>query len=238
MWIRVGVSAAFFAHQDQRASASGSFFDTRTVQKVMRIRNLSWSLIGVLLITGCQSSSGVRDQRSGNYPALQQPVFVVHQSLTVPAGKARVFLQAGGLVRSRGLGRGRYDLYQPHCALEVDVVDHDGFVVEAGTFAVTEIQRSVVSVVKREQWLASGAAWLAGHFRRNNDRFHDGYHFWLASTDQPLVRRLSCFGVYARPVDLYPPTLDEINRALGNVATLGSVEAGIKRCADGWIQEP
>lgn len=204
----------------------------------MPIRNLSWSLIGVLLITGCQSSSGVRDQRSGNYPALQQPVFVVHQSLTVPAGKARVFLQAGGLVRSRGLGRGRYDLYQPHCALEVDVVDHDGFVVEAGTFAVTEIQRSVVSVVKREQWLASGAAWLAGHFRRNNDRFHDGYHFWLASTDQPLVRRLSCFGVYARPVDLYPPTLDEINRALGNVATLGSVEAGIKRCADGWIQEP
>lgn len=190
------------------------------------MRNLSWSLIVVLLIAGCQSSSGVRDRQSGNYLPLQQPTLVLHQPLTVPAGKARVFLQAGGLVRSRGLGRGRYDLYKPHCALEVDVVDHDGFVVEAGTFAVTEVQRSVVSVVMREQWLASGAAWPASYFQRNNDRFHDGYHFWLASTDQPLVRRLSCFGVYARPADLYPPTLDEIDRALGNVATLGRVEAG------------
>jgi hypothetical protein len=31
---------------------------------------------------------------------------------------------------------------------------------------------------------------------------------------------MSCFGVYAQPGELYPPTVEEIRAALGPVATL------------------
>ena len=68
----------------------------------------------------------------------------------------------------------------------------------------------------RVAWPA-GPALAGSWFYRDDDRFHDGYHFWLASETQPQVMRLSCFGVYARWPDLYPPTLDDIAAALGEI---------------------
>ena len=45
-------------------------------------------------------------------------------------------------------------------------------------------------------------------------------HFWFTSASQPDVRRMSCFGVYAEPYELYPPTVQEIRQALGSIAEI------------------
>jgi hypothetical protein len=42
----------------------------------------------------------------------------------------------------------------------------------------------------------------------------------LKSDKQPGVSRLTCYGVYAAPVDLRPPTLEEINATLGVIGML------------------
>lgn len=182
-------------------------------------------LVGVFL-AGCQQSSGVRDAQSGGYLPLQNATLVLHQSVEVAAGRARVFFQDGGLAGPGGLGRGTYNSYRPHCALEIDSVKHSGFVINPGTFGISLVQRSIESVVSADEIRVAAWPALAGRYGRNSDRFHDGYHFWLVSSDQPMVRRLTCYGVFARPSDLFPPTLDEINAALGDVATVGGPVPG------------
>jgi hypothetical protein len=184
-------------------------------------------LLTVALLWGCQDSVGLRSSAdTGHDAALGGAQLVIAAPLTIPAGRARLFFQDGGPVAARGLGRGRYDLYRPHCALEIDTVDHDGFVVQPGRFTVTRVERSLVSVVRldRVQFAALSFSW--GPWFGRSDKYHDGYHFWVRSDEQPAVVRLSCYGVYARWPDLYPPTLNEINVALGEVAALGGPVPG------------
>jgi len=47
-----------------------------------------------------------------------------------------------------------------------------------------------------------------------------GCHLWLASAEQPDVRRLTCVGVDSVPFTARPPSIDQIRDALGTVATL------------------
>jgi hypothetical protein len=167
------------------------------------------------LLFGCQAG-GVRSTAGAPYDLnLVGAQLLIEQPLTVPAGQARVFLQDGGVVGERGLGRGRYDLYRPHCALEIDSVDHNGHTVPPGSFQITRVERNIVSVVRWEGVQLAATSLAFNPWSGRADRYHDGYHFWLAADRPTEVRRLSCYGVYARPPDLYPPTLDEINRALG-----------------------
>lgn len=191
----------------------------------MRFFTLAISL--TLLLTGCTTEFALRSSTDLTRELAQQQVlFELEQELMIPAGTARVFMQDGGVVGKRGLGQGRYDLYRPHCALQIDVVDHSGFRVSPEIFEITRVERSVVSIVDigRQRLVASSARVGAfagfGAYEGGVDRLHDGYHLWLKSDEQPAVMRLSCYGIYAAPVDLYPPTLDEINAALGEVGTV------------------
>jgi len=178
---------------------------------------LSATLVALL---GCQAA-GLRSSAGAPYDLdLVGARLLIEQPLTVPAGQARVFLQDGGVVGERGLGRGRYDLYRPHCALEIDSVDHDGYPVPAGSFQITRVERSTVSVVRWEGLQLAASSLAFGPWTGRSNLFHDGYHFWLAADRPTQVRRLSCYGVYARLPDLYPPTLGEINRALGAVGAI------------------
>jgi hypothetical protein len=184
-----------------------------------------WRIFAILCaasaLAACQSGAIQSSSASGFDLNLVGKPLVINEPVTIPAGRARVFLQGGGVLGQRGLGGGRYNLYEPHCALEIDSVDHDGFIVPAGEYLVTRVERSVVSVVSLDSVKLASSTLAFGPLFQRSDRFHDGFHFWLTSEAMPAVRRLSCFGVYARWPDLAPPSLDEINAAMGGVARLG-----------------
>jgi hypothetical protein len=50
-----------------------------------------------------------------------------------------------------------------------------------------------------------------------------GFHLWLDDEADANLMRLTCLGVLADPADAYPPTLAEIQAALGELATLDVV---------------
>jgi len=139
--------------------------------------------------------------------------FVLNEDLMIRAGRARVFLQDGRVVGGR-------NLYRPHCIMEIDSIDHTGFRVAAEPFRVSRVQRSTVQIARRDHFRVALRMVASSAYDGGVDRFHDGYHFWLTSDTQPEVMRLTCYGVYAAPIDLYPPTVEEINAALGQIGAL------------------
>lgn len=176
-----------------------------------RTRHIAWvTFLAALLMAGC--TGGVRD--GSGYRELGGAVLVLEQPLRVPAGRARVYLQSPD-GRSPGRVTGSFNSYRPHCALEIRPVDHDGWTVEPGEFRVTRVQRTIDMVVGREAPIRVAQLGLDGA-----QSYYDGFHFWLESDAQPDVMRLTCYGVYAAPYELYPPTLGEIELALGDVAAL------------------
>jgi hypothetical protein len=168
-----------------------------------------------LIVTGCQQNASIREDKFGKYTQLNAASVVLKLDIRLPAGKARVYVQNDKAGAGDQVSAGGFDSYKPHCAFEISRVDHAGFEVKAETFAVTRIQQTVVRVV-------SGAPVMVAAFGlwSGSQAYYSGYHFWLASDTQPEVRRMTCYGVYAEPYELHPPTLKEINAALGAVAEL------------------
>ncbi len=173
-------------------------------------------LLAALVLGACQggSSAYVRDEaRADRFTQLEGASIVLNQELIVTAGKARVFFQNGEV--SQG-----FDSYQPHCSFEIRSVMHDGFTINADSFVVTQVQRSTQPVVSRRPAQVAALFLVGGLGDGGSQSYYDGYHFWVTSANQPDVRRMSCFGVYAQPYELYPPTLREIRQALGSVAEI------------------
>jgi hypothetical protein len=178
-----------------------------------------WKLIAVavatLMVTGCQQNASIREDTFGKYRRLEAPHVVVKRTIPVRPGSARVYIQNTEVGVGSGISLSGFNSYKPHCAFEISRIDHSGFEIEAGTFAVTQIQQTVVPVVSRAPVVVAGfGIWW------DSQAYYSGYHFWLASDAQPEVRRMTCYGIYAEPYELYPPTLKEINAALGAVAEL------------------
>jgi hypothetical protein len=178
------------------------------------MRILVLAVAGIVFLSGCAGlnlggsvSDLNRDLRG------KQVSFVLNQEITIRPGKARSVFQDG-------IVTGATNAYRPFCILEVDSVDHSGYPVAAETFEVARIQRSTVQIVSRDDRRLASASLRLGRFDGGTQRFHDGYHFWLKSDKQPGVSRLTCYGVYAAPVDLRPPTLEEINATLGAIGML------------------
>lgn len=183
------------------------------------MRVLALTVVAIMLLSGCQGGLGLRGTTDLASELSRQPArFFLWQEVTVPAGRARLFLQDGGVVGAR-------NFYRPHCALEIDPIDHTGFRVPPGVFEITRVQRSTVQIATRDAWRVADLKTASSPHEGGVERFHDGYHFWLRSESEPAVMRLTCYGVYAVPADLRPPTLAEVNAALGEVGTIRVPEA-------------
>jgi hypothetical protein len=178
------------------------------------------TVAAAVLLAGCQQSSTVRDDTFGHYRQLQGASLVLKQALTVPAGKARVFLQDGREGQGRAIVGGGFDHYRTHCAFEIDEVRHAGFTIEPGTFRIERVQHSVTPVVMARPVQVASLLLADGLDGEGTSAYYEGYHFWLSAPGQPGLRRLSCYGAYAEPPDLYPPTLGEIRAALGGIADI------------------
>lgn len=167
-----------------------------------------------LLLSACQTSSTIRETSDGSvYRQLEGTTLVLNQDLDIAAERARVFIQNGAV-------RSGFDSYRTHCAFEIDDVRHDGAVIRADSFTVSRVQSAIVQVVMREPLRVAALMRVDGIDGGGSGSYYAGYHLWLASANQPQVRRVSCFGVYAQPYELYPPTVEEIRSALGQIATL------------------
>jgi len=177
------------------------------------MRNLVIVATATILI-GCQTGPELRGVSDLTRELRDKEVdFVLNEDLMIRAGRARVFLQDGRVVGGR-------NLYRPHCIMEIDSIDHTGFRVAAEPFRVSRVQRSTVQIARRDHFRVALRMVASSAYDGGVDRFHDGYHFWLTSDTQPEVMRLTCYGVYAAPIDLYPPTVEEINAALGQIGAL------------------
>jgi hypothetical protein len=176
------------------------------------------ALIVVILVAGtlggCKKSAYVRVSPDEGFTQLQGAELVVKRDLLVPPGQARVFVQGGRATA------GGFDRYLAHCAFEVQRVSLDGFTINVGTFRVIQVQGSMQQVVMARPLLLASRQMLSAIGGTGGSTYHQGYHFWLASETQPEVRRMSCYGVYAEPPELEPPSLQEIAQVLGDVAEI------------------
>lgn len=179
------------------------------MQKVLLIFLSATMLIGCESLTNMERASDLRlDLRD------KQVLFDLSQDVTISPRRARTSFQNGVITAGR-------DLYQPFCILEIDSVDHEGFTVTAGTFDVVRIQRSTVQIASTSEIQVAAAMAQTSMLRGNRpSKVHDGYHFWLDSSAQPSVRRLTCYGVFDWPAEAKPPTLEEIAVALGAIGSL------------------
>ena len=98
-------------------------------------------------------------------------------------------------------------------------------VIEPDTFTVTRVRMlDFQEVVDGLPVGATLVAQVGGGDYGKNAVFH-ARRYDLNSPRQPQVRALTCAGALEDPVDARPPTLAEIRRALGGIATLTPLTA-------------
>ncbi len=166
----------------------------------------------VLLLSGC-GTGAVHDPASRYYRIPVGTQIKLHQPLSVPGGRTRLFLQRG-VVLGGGL-----DQYHPSCNFELYTLSEQVRVIEPDVFMVVRVQRGFEEVV------SLGGIKLAtvGYYPFDwfdapmVSRF---YHFYLGSDRQPDVLRLTCHGAFDEMPRADLPTLAEIHEALGAVATI------------------
>lgn len=147
-------------------------------------------------------------------PYFQPPVgsrVVVNAPIKIPAGRASVFLQEGQW------SGGGFNHYEPHCRLEVKNVQDTPQWVRPDSFSIMRVVRDEPYVIA----LQAPSYALSG----------DGdsgvpvdlisvVEMKLYSMMQPEVLSLTCGGATGDPSDVVPPSIDEINAALGSMAAL------------------
>jgi len=186
------------------------------------------AILAVSLLSGC-ATNVAQDPSSPYYQVPPGSMLKLNHSIEIPPGRARVFIQHGAVSVI-------FDHYAPNCNVEVDRLDYERVqYVKPGEYPIRRVQRSVEEVVQQRpvrvaalgpmtDMLASGEAGDGGDGTSN---IYEGYHLWLDDRTGNFTR-LSCRGAFAYPVDARPPSIDEMQEALGEIGSLiiGSGSAG------------
>jgi len=144
----------------------------------------------------------------GTQVDLQRPI-------TVPPGRARVFMQAGKV------GPG-YDQYYPNCNFEIRTLSEQPKVIEPEKFLVVKVQRLTEEVVQLERPTQVAGIGLAGMGGMDGSQpmITMGVHLWFGSDTQPDVMRLTCRGGFDDPWRAQPPSIDEMRAVLADYARI------------------
>lgn len=171
------------------------------------------ALLLALALTGCATL--IQQSEHGRWVEIgPQTAWTLHQPVAIPRHRARVFFKHGRLSRSGAN-------YRTSCALEVRDISHSGpQEITPGRFQITRAQHYWTEVAAQLQdWpvfvqlaeLSDGGG---------QPLIQTGYRFWLERADAPNVMHLTCLGILAEPAEAYPPTLTELRRTFGELATL------------------
>lgn len=170
------------------------------------------------LLSACQQMP-VQDEASQYSRISPGSRIVLNKDLTVPAGHARVFIQNGAVS-----DKSQLDRYNPHCNFEIQSVSDGTRQILAGTFLVTAVSTGEELVVQ------TASPYYRVSFNPGLDRplsmIAPFVHHRLHSDTQPEVMRLTCHGGFAQPWWARYPSVSEIRKALGNVATVDRVGLG------------
>ena len=173
---------------------------------------LAWLSIA-LMLSGCQTM--IQQSEHGDWIDIAPgSTLTLNQPVQVAQDRARVFFVNG---RARRSGAS----YRPSCALEVRRISRDGpQTIPAGTLRIQRIQNYWTEVVDGRD--PDGPVFrLADMGGDGGDpMIQTGFHFWLDDGAERNLMRLTCLGILADPVDAYPPTVEDIRRTLGTLATL------------------
>lgn len=169
------------------------------------------------LTAGCQAVS-VSVEHSPYYLPPLGSVLVLHQPLTIPAGRASIYLQGGRVRPFRDI-----DVYYPNCKFELRTLSDIERTIEPDRFIIT---RAFQEVHVRNTWnhqvvanITMAGNWSFAHADGGPSPQPYATEFRLLSADQPDVLRLTCMH-WEDPFDARFLTLAEIRAALGDVITL------------------
>jgi len=182
-----------------------------------------WILMACLLSCHCLSACGpltIKDTTTQSFTPLQRGVLELHQEVVIPANRTRVFLQQGRLLH--GINE-----YYPHCQLRVRNILEHAQTVQADRFTFDKVFGTLDQVVSSDpvQVAAVGATVIAGGGGGNGGGNGEGrqmymYFMALHSEQQPQVTYLVCAGALVEPFFADYPSLQDIQTALGDYATL------------------
>jgi hypothetical protein len=170
----------------------------------------------VLLLAAC-GPLVIRDDARKEYVPLRSAVLELHRDVDIPPERTRVYFQDGQI--QSGL-----DEFRPHCELTVRNLVDRSQTVYSDRFLVTRVSTDTVQVatagnvviaVNVDIQLSSGDGGGDGPGREMKT-----YIFHLHSNRQPDVMSLVCGGAFDLPAWATRPSLQQIEHALGDYATL------------------
>ena len=176
-----------------------------------------WCVIVALLLAACGPLL-IRNEATRGYVPLRNASLELHRDVVVAPGRARVFFQDG--VVQPGINE-----YRPHCELTTRKLADRPLTIQADRFTVERVSADIVHVV------TSGAVVMAvnAEFRLTGGgggggdgegRLMKTYTLYLHSDRQPEVLSLVCGGAFDLPALATRPSLQDIQTALGDYATL------------------
>ncbi len=182
---------------------------------------LAFLMLLLTALTGC--STLIQRTEHGRWVEIgPDTAFILQQPIDIPQGRARAFISNGRISRSSAS-------YRTSCALEVREIARQGRQqISPGRFQITRAQHYWTEVAANLQ--AWGVFLQIAELSNGGGQplIQTGYRFWLKRTDvpadqfqeQPSVMHLTCLGILAEPAQAYPPTIRELEQALGTVARL------------------
>jgi len=182
-----------------------------------------WRVFGGVLIILLLAACGplvIRDDARREYVPLRSVVLELHREVEIPPERTRMFFQ-GGEVQSA------FNEFRPHCELTVRNLLDRPQTIHSDRFLVTHVLADTVQVATAGNVVVAMNLDIQLSHGGGGDSGGDGegrqmktYIFQLHSDRQPDVLSLVCGGAFDLPSWAARPSLQQIERALGDYATL------------------
>jgi hypothetical protein len=178
------------------------------------------ALLAAWLLAACGPLL-IRNEATREYVPLRNASLELHRDVVVPPDRARVFFQDG-------VAQSAINEYRPHCELTVRNLVDQPQTIHADHFTVERVSSDIVRVVdsggvvvalSADIQLASGDGGGDGG-GDGEGRLMKIYTLYLHSDRQPDVLSLVCGGAFNLPALAARPSLQDIDSALGDYATL------------------
>lgn len=191
------------------------------------ISSSCWRAIGSVLVVALSLAGCAQDSwliaKGDAFQDVGGGALVVNQALVFPPETTRLFVQDGQVVN-----RHHYDHYSAVCVLEKDALLSRPQTLPAGRYRITAVTTMRTEVIRAphpaEPVVVASAApdafLLAQVVDSGGAQIHRGFIFELAADHDPGLSKLSCFGSYLDPQFSERPTTEEMEWALGALATL------------------
>ena len=167
-------------------------------------------VVSTLLLAACAPAVYQTGIYSGNLSV--GTVLELREPLAFRAERSRVFLQDGEVIK-----QGKLNRFAAHCNFESTKLAKQGDVIEPDTFRILRVEQSYDRVVMANHPMVASNAVTARLWdnKRGPTSISRYYSFYLDSSRQPEIFRMTCHGAEADQPEARLPTRPEIESVLG-----------------------